>query len=302
MKIRVNTKQIMRIKLFAIFTLFAIMALPIHAQVKVRGYYRKDGTYVRPHTRSLPKQSAHHTYYAPTTTERTSSAKSRVATEDVAAAAKSSLTAPKYNRNPFDHYTFYSHSGKCLVRYCSVRTQGKEYGDLGYVLQEQSYMPYCGNHTLKCLAASCSNTAVLAPDTYGRYCKSHLRTCFQLGCTKTPILKSVKETDCMSIGRSYTGHCEDHAPVCDFSGCAETASISVIGYSRFCTDHANTCHVAYCQREAISKREGDFGYYYNSVTYTNLCSDHTPLCGNPGCSTLASFLQGGYDKFCIKHR
>jgi hypothetical protein len=55
-----------------ILTLFAgvfCFALPGHAgDVHVKGYYRKDGTYVRPHIRSAPDHSLSNNY-GPSTTD-----------------------------------------------------------------------------------------------------------------------------------------------------------------------------------------------------------------------------------------
>lgn len=41
-------------KRFILTTIFILCFILTHAQVHVRGYYRKDGTYVRPHVRSNP--------------------------------------------------------------------------------------------------------------------------------------------------------------------------------------------------------------------------------------------------------
>lgn len=41
-------------KLFLLFTITMMVCVSLSADVSVRGYYRKDGTYVRPHMRSSP--------------------------------------------------------------------------------------------------------------------------------------------------------------------------------------------------------------------------------------------------------
>ena len=49
------------------FALFLIMTISVicSAQVRVKGYYRKDGTYVRPHVRSNPDNSNYYMDYHP---------------------------------------------------------------------------------------------------------------------------------------------------------------------------------------------------------------------------------------------
>lgn len=41
------------------FALYAVLCLTVFAQVAVRGYTRKDGTYVRPHVRTSPDSSVY---------------------------------------------------------------------------------------------------------------------------------------------------------------------------------------------------------------------------------------------------
>jgi len=49
------------------FILFFVILLPVigYAQVRVKGYYRKDGTYVRPHVRSNPDGNPYNNWSYP---------------------------------------------------------------------------------------------------------------------------------------------------------------------------------------------------------------------------------------------
>lgn len=49
------------------FTFFFVMLFPVigNAQVRVKGYYRKDGTYVRPHVRSNPDGNPYNNWSYP---------------------------------------------------------------------------------------------------------------------------------------------------------------------------------------------------------------------------------------------
>jgi hypothetical protein len=288
----------MKFRIIAITIFFAFISLSLQAQVKVRGYYRKDGTYVRPHTRSAPKRRSHTTYYTPNTSK---TSKYDTPVSSIASTAKSNYIESKDISGSPALYTYFSRNQKCLVRHCGTQTREKQYGDLGYAVDERSYMPYCSNHTFRCLASDCYSNAVLGPDSFGRFCAAHLQTCFQPGCSRPPIQKAVSGAGGISIGKSFTGHCKDHVPICAYSDCSEQASVANIGYSRFCKHHTNSCHVNFCEKEAVPKRPEDFAYFHKVITYTNLCSDHTPLCSNPACSELASLLPGGYAKFCAKH-
>lgn len=291
----------MKFRVAVITIFFAIITFSLQAQVKVRGYYRKDGTYVHPHTRSTPKRRSH-TTHTPNTTKRTSeTSQYDIPVSSGTSTVKSSYIESKDIPGSPVLYTYFSRNQKCLARYCGTRTRQKQYGDFGYAFDKQSYMPYCSNHTFQCLALDCYYSAVLGPDTFGRFCAAHLRSCFQPGCAKLPLLKTVSGDGSASIGKSFTGHCEDHAPMCVHPGCAEQASIADIGYSRFCKHHANSCHINFCDKEAVAKRPEDFGYFHKVTTYTNLCPDHTPLCSNPACSEMATLSPGGYTKFCAKH-
>lgn len=44
-------------RIFATAAIALLVALPASAQVSVKGYYKKDGTYVPPHTRSAPNST-----------------------------------------------------------------------------------------------------------------------------------------------------------------------------------------------------------------------------------------------------
>ncbi|MFQ5753422.1 MAG: SPOR domain-containing protein [bacterium] len=49
----------------SILLILCALFIDLYAQVKVRGYYRKDGTYVRPHTRSSPDGNPYNNYSFP---------------------------------------------------------------------------------------------------------------------------------------------------------------------------------------------------------------------------------------------
>lgn len=53
--------------IYFFFTFFFVMLLPVigYAQVRVKGYYRKDGTYVRPHVRSNPDRNPYNNWSYP---------------------------------------------------------------------------------------------------------------------------------------------------------------------------------------------------------------------------------------------
>ena len=54
------------VKLILVFSIFTFFPLEVDAgRVRVRGYYRKDGTYVRPHYRSAPDGNPYNNYSFP---------------------------------------------------------------------------------------------------------------------------------------------------------------------------------------------------------------------------------------------
>ena len=59
--------RILIVKLILAFGVFTLYPLEVDARkrVRVRGYYRKDGTYVRPHYRSAPDRSPYNNYSYP---------------------------------------------------------------------------------------------------------------------------------------------------------------------------------------------------------------------------------------------
>lgn len=53
------------IKFFLLFSIFFVISGDIISQVKVKGYYRKDGTYVQPHYRSNPDGNPYNNWSYP---------------------------------------------------------------------------------------------------------------------------------------------------------------------------------------------------------------------------------------------
>lgn len=58
-------QQNLSLNLWLLVSLLLIASVNALAQVKVRGYYRKDGTYVRPHYRSSPDGNPYNNYSYP---------------------------------------------------------------------------------------------------------------------------------------------------------------------------------------------------------------------------------------------
>lgn len=57
-------------RLIALLLLLAAVSAPALADVYVDGYYRKDGTYVPPHTRSSPNNTRSDNYGRPNSSQR----------------------------------------------------------------------------------------------------------------------------------------------------------------------------------------------------------------------------------------
>lgn len=51
-----------KVFLFTLLTLFLITSAAVAGQVRVKGYYKKDGSYVQPHYRTTPDNSQYNNW------------------------------------------------------------------------------------------------------------------------------------------------------------------------------------------------------------------------------------------------
>lgn len=272
-------------KSFYIYLFFLCTLIPSIAQtnpnhVYVKGYYKGDGTYVKPHYRTAPNSTNRDNFSTLGNTNPYT--------------GQAGWITPDNKSINYNLSRYYSNSsariGICRYENCSDKTTKNSSPS------RDKYSVFCEKHIPRCANPSCSkHTELFFGDMHLKYCDSHANTCMKRDCYKT----SRRTNSSTIFSGTQTNFCGSHTPNCKNPTCSNYAEFFYGDmYLNYCDSHANTCIKESCFKIA-RKEKSAIG---SLEAYTKYCSSHTPRCEYSTCSDYAQHLYNDiYYSHCRSH-
>ena len=281
-----NSRKLIFILLLGLVTIASGIAQTNPKHVRVRGYYRSNGTYVQPHYKTAPNSTNIDNF--------STSGNINPYT------GQPGWIKPDNNTLNSTYNGWYSNFSSNDVQVCSYSncTEYKLVYSSGYMYKSSNY---CISHTPKCLNPSCDNPQMINyyGSSYLKYCDEHEYTCKSTNCY------NIARVDNSGFQSQQTSYCGEHTPICENPTCSNYSKVKFYGfygtdYEKFCSKHTHTCKSSNCLNIA---RVDNSGFQSQQTSY---CGEHTPICENPTCSNFSKvkfygFYGTDYEKFCSKH-